>query len=359
MLAQQIKIMTEHAQSPSVTLVISTQKTALKTKKDAITIKKLIKETESLLLNEYDKRSVWPIIANLQQLESEINYEQLQNTLVLFASADYSSSHKLIITTENNAIHIGNRFVTRQLIQETQHVTNYYMISLSHDEIHFFEFANAEFIKELTSPDFSNENVDFVANKAIEKSNAALQDNLLKEFFKQADKAFMFHYKQRPLPVILAGIERNTDLYQTVSTIGAQIIGTIAGNVNHLVVAEVGRLAFPFIIEEHQKRLVEVVQDLAAKSNNANVVSHLSDLYQAASQGILKELYLEKDYFASDSVAIDTDVTQIVTNNRDTNDLVDTVINAVILYGGQIHFMPNGSLVDYDRIIGFSYPVKD
>src|SRR5262245_52230423 len=84
-----------HRDYPSISLLAPTHRTAPANKKDRIVVKNLATKALKRLHGEFKKREVAPIVANLEKLIDNVDWEHAQDGLALFAGRDFAQKFYL------------------------------------------------------------------------------------------------------------------------------------------------------------------------------------------------------------------------------------------------------------------------
>lgn len=349
----ELKELSELSSEPSVTISLSTDRQNQKSQKNNIVLKNLIKDAETRLLELYDKRIVWAVMENLRTLENELTYEMTLDTLILFASEDYRKAVKLPIHIEKDAVKIDDKFVTRNLIRGIKQTEHYYVLTLSQEEIRVLEFYNDQFVKEFKNEELPFANEMLYSSDPTQNSIGAVRNNYIREFFNRGDKVFSKIYSQNPLPVVLAGVERNIEFYREVANQDEWIIGSIHGNFDSgkTTTSELAKAAYPVIAAYVADEIKQSLADLEKAENDNKLVNELSHIYRAVTDGRGKKLYVEKDFFQSATVEDKGLILkEDVTGAEIVDDIVNDIIHTVVAYGGEVVFVPNGYLSKYQHI---------
>ncbi|WP_314063832.1 hypothetical protein [uncultured Vagococcus sp.] len=349
----ELKEISELTSDPSVTISLSTDSHNLKNQKHTIVLKNLIKEAEDRLLELYDKRVVWAVIDNLKALETELSHQPTEDSLILFASETYKKAVKLPVTIEKDGVKIDDKFVTRNLIRSIKQTEHYYVLTLSQDEMRVLEFFNDQFVKEIKNEELPFINDTLYTTDPTQNSIGAVRNNYIREFFNRGDKAFSKIYSQNPLPVVLAGVERNIEFYREVANQDEWIIGSVHGNFDsrNTTNPEIAKAAYPVITAYVADQVKQSLAELEQAENENKLVNELSNIYRAVTDGRGKKLYVEKDFFQSATVEDNSLILkEDVTGAEIVDDIVNEIIHTVVAYGGEVIFVPTGYLSNYHHI---------
>lgn len=336
---------------PAVSILLNTHRTHPDNKQDAVTLKNLITEAEIRLFEAYDKRTVWPIMERLRKLESEIDHNYNLDSLALFATAEISEAIKLPVGVEDRVI-IDTNFATRDLMRALQQTEHYYVLCISHSKARLLQAVNDRIVKEFSEQSkFPFVNGTVYTTDNLQKSMGNVQDNFSKEFFNRVDKEFQNYYKAEPLPVVLAGAERNISYYREIADKNEWIVGDIVGNYDDTSTHEIIKKTSEVVREYNKKRHETALAELEQAQSDQKLLDDLSDIYRAAQEGRADTLYVEKDFFQPATIDGDALVPHSDPNAPGVvDDIIDEIAETVMTYGGSVVFMPPGALSAYRRI---------
>ena len=326
----------------AVTITVDTHnRSNPKNNQDRIVLKNEINYAKKRLLSEYDKREVCPII---EKIEKDIDHTHNTEGLVIFASDDFSDLVRLPFKPGNN-VEIDEKFATRSLIRATSQAEHYYVLCLSLTEIRLVEAYNDVLIGEVKDGFFPFVNNEYYTTDRLKNSFSDTHEKYLKEFFKVADKKFHEHYKLHPLPVVLAGTEKNLAYFIEETSDKANIIGQVRGNFDDhdgVSLHELVKLTDE-VVKAHQiEEYVSGLDEMEAAEGVHRLVTSLLHVYPAVTEGRVKKLFVEKDYFQSAKILENGELE--LRDEPYGEDIIDDIINelihTVLQFGGDVVFLP-------------------
>ena len=184
-----------------VTIILNTHRTIPENKKDPITLKNLIKEAEERLFSNEDKNIAQQLVQRMRDLESEIDHNHNQESLILFVNENLATYTRLPVSVKDRVV-IDKTFATRELVRAMHQEANYYVLLLSQQKSRLIEALNDKVVKEVER-EFPMENTELYSTSRDELANAKRQRNLLSEFFNRVDKKVNEVRKNHPLPVLI------------------------------------------------------------------------------------------------------------------------------------------------------------
>ncbi|RAJ80132.1 hypothetical protein CLV59_105240 [Chitinophaga dinghuensis] len=336
---------------PAVTVLISTHRTFPDNKRDSINLKNLVTAAEKQLYELYDKRAVWPILEKIKEMETGIDHRYNLDSLVLYASENFSKVYNLPVDTTDRII-IGKRFEIRPLLKALQDVTHYYAISVSRQKIRLLEADNETLIREIHNEDFPFENTNYYTTDPMKLKNDAVIDDLIKEYFNVADKRFKKYYHENPLPVVLMGDTKMLAYYQEQMDIKGIVIGTVNGSFDDTQDHDIPRQVGPVLKQMKEKKQEEIQQAIATAQSQQRLLVDLSDIYRAAVDGSADTLYVENTYFQpgtihDGAVSLHPDED----GSKDLSyDVLLPIIETILSKSGKVVFVDEGALNEFQGI---------
>jgi hypothetical protein len=266
--------------------------------------------------------------------------------LVVFVSESLFEYARLLFAPEQRFI-IDSTFATRDLIRQMNYEDNYYVITVSNNMVRLLEGSN-EHLHEIKDKHFPVEN-DVYLTDVIKTAQGNTHDKHLHEFFNRQDKFFLSeHYAAHPGHLVLAGTDRNIQHYMHIADKKNIILASIEGSFDDTPAHAIAEKAWPPVRQALSERRKQAIEQLEAVSTGL-LTTDLSEIWKMIHEGRGGHLYVEKDFYHAGVIVGDTLITKMDGNEELQNDIIDEIIEATIQYGGQVHFMDNGSMEKYSR----------
>lgn len=333
-----------------VTITLNTHRTKPDSDKDQLTLKNLVNDAKKRLLAEENKRDVSILIERIDRLAASIDHSYNIEALVLFVNENIEKYIRLPIAVENR-VTIDHTFATRDLIRSIHLETNYYVLVLDLHKARLIEAFNDKVVTE-HSQVFPIENTQFNTTNKVELSNASRKTNLVAAFFNEVDKEVNKIRKINPLPVLICSVESNYHEYLKIADEKHSIFDTFLNQnpleeKNHEIVSSAWKIMKNYTIEKNNARKEEL---LKAVGQN-NFLSDTNEIWQAIKQGRIQTLFIEESKFQA--ALWENDQIKYVSNDlRDKKQIVDDIFDELIEenlnHGGDVVFLPNGELSDFN-----------
>lgn len=344
-----IKKLTGFNEYPSISILLPTHRTTPDNQIDAMLLKKLFKETESRLLAEFDKKKISGLISKLGKIIESIDIRHNLDGLAIFVNKKYEKIVRLPFSVKERVI-IDETFATRDIIRMLNRGIDYYSLSLSAGFVRLFECHRDSFL-EVTEGGFPFVN-PFPRGSNLDESTSH-KESRLKEFFNSVDKSFFGIYKNHPMNLVLAGVERNLSFYREQSDLKDILITTVEGNHDHTSAHDLGKIVWPLVKAQMSEKRHQVLKQIDEAFGVKRLVTGIEEVWNLAIQGRGQILVVEEDY-QQPAVINPSDNSIILKNFHDepgiTDDLVDEIAEKVVASGGRAVFLDKGSLEKYGRI---------
>ncbi|HMQ05722.1 MAG TPA: hypothetical protein PKC30_00405 [Saprospiraceae bacterium] len=329
-----------------VTILLNTHRTRPDNQRDPILLKNLVKDAESRLFDDYDKRFAKSILDRINQLVDGIDHNHNLESLVLFVNEEIAEYARLPISLENRVV-IDETFATRELVRALNQQEAYYVLALSRDEARLIEAFNDKVVLELGKP-FPIQNKTLYSTDRMQMTMAQGQDNLIEEFFNRVDKDVNKIRHDNPLPVLVCTEERNYHHYLKVADHKNTIIGHLNKNRNSEKDHAIVREAWPIVKQVNKERNEARLSELKIAVGSGKFLSDYGDIWKAILEGRGQTLFVQEGLFQPARMISDLEIALVSAEERDKkgiiDDIVDEMIENTMRLGGDIVFLPGDEL---------------
>jgi len=226
--------------------------------------------------------------------------------------------------------------------------THYYVLSLGANSNRLFE-AFRDFL-------ITIENQGFPVKPEVPPSSSvnAVDRKRLRELARTVDQCFDHYYINEPLHLVVVGDKEMQLAFSSVTAHGTSVIGCIDGDHSATPARELGEIVWPVVKEAMSGVLDRAMHDLSDSARGGQMVSGLESVARLANKGEPGTLMVENDYRLRGRVA-EANESQVISTEVDVretmDDAVDAVIERVLHCGGNVVFVPPGSLSDWNCIV--------
>jgi peptide subunit release factor 1 (eRF1) len=165
------------------------------------------------------------------------------------------------------------------------------------------------------------------------------------DFFRDVDKGLDAVHVQDPLPLVVAGTERDLAYFDHVTRHRAWVVGRLTGNHEDTNPDELARLAVPLLDNATASRRAEVIDELVEAIGPGRGMVGIKPVWDATLGGRARVLLVEEDFVYPARVvdgrlepAGDPDSSGVI------DDAVDELIELVLDRGGDVAIVEPGAL---------------
>jgi hypothetical protein len=220
--------------------------------------------------------------------------------------------------------------------------THYYVLSLSETTNRLYEAFRGSLI------DIQNTWFPFIApNLPIPE---ALDDTQLRTLLRTVDHHFAHYYEQDPLSVVLTGTERSRTTFESVTAHPGAIIGRADGDLSTTSLIALGGIVWPIVKCAMATAGHRIDREIDEAIRTSNVAIGIDAVVTSLDLGVGVTLLVESDYRPHPKNDYET--------LGDADDAVDGVIDKVLALGGNVIFVEDDSLRQFQRIALIGAPPR-
>lgn len=349
-----IQLLQQFRGYPAVSILLPTHRTSPKNQQDPIRVRNLIQEASNRLLQEFSKRELEPILTRLEQAANEIDYHNTLDGLAIFVNQDITRLFYLPFTLIERVV-IDETFATRDLVHALNHTIRYWVLALSENSTRLFDGVR-ETLVEIQEEGFPLAHTGSTRGKAKPTDPAVqasvVRDEQFRRFFRQVDQAFKPFYTDDELPLVVVGVDRYLAFFQEVAAKPDIIAATLRGNHDKTLPHELGKLVWPLMQEAEAQRRQGYLETLGEAVGQRKFVSTAGQVWRMAQEGRGRLLLVEEDFHFPGRTDEEGNLfpADDLTGPDVMEDAVDEIIETVLSKQGQVVFVENGQLAEYQRI---------
>jgi hypothetical protein len=212
--------------------------------------------------------------------------------------------------------------------------THYYVLSLSENTNRLYEAFRGSLI------DIENTWFPYASSKT--PSQPALNDVQLRTLLQTVDHHFAHYYEQDPLGMIVSGTARNQAAFALVTAYPGVIIGRVEGDHSATSLRDLGNIVWPIVKGIMAGAGQKMERELQAATLAHNIAFGIDAVVAAVDSGVGATLLVEDGY------AVEPDESRTLIDDCDS--VVDVVIDKVLALGGNVIFVEDGSLSNFQHI---------
>ena len=315
---------------------------------------------EHMLLRDYPEEKVINVIKKLRTTINSLNYYTHKKSIAIFISPLIEKVYYLDIPIDEKII-IDESFEIRDLIYSKKEIHKYLLAVLSSKWTKIYLGNTSHFIR-ITSnvPDnieaYDNNSHEKIANFTDEVKRKEI---LLNKFLQHTDNGLALLLQAYKLPLFVMGTVKTMGYFKSLTKNTKHVIDYIPGNFEESTEAELQKVMGPYISDWKKVIQTNLLKQLDDAMGKKKLAIGVNAVWKAAVQKKGRLLVVEKNYMYP---AHHSDSPELIYRYEKENknvfyikDAVDDIIEKVLSSGGDVEFVDEGLLKDYDKIALIEY----
>lgn len=342
---------------PAVSLVMPTHRTFPDNKQDPILLRNLLDSaTERLRAEGLPHGIASEVMDALNAAASATDLNHAAEALALYA-APGREHHTFTLPFVRPAprVVVGRAFATRDLISAREHVWDYWVLVMSESPTRLWSGAGQQLTEE-SAAGFPAEYADSLPDERgpVPRARRAeqIKNDRREQFFRHmfGDLATVLAADTRPL--VVTGVQRYLSYFEQFApaSLKSHFVGSVEGSFDHATGPELAESITPVLAAERHRWQRAAVGRLDKARSERLFASGLSQVWDLAAAGQVRELLVEEGYLAAGRAAGGHLLPSGDPGGEPVDDAVDTIMDAVLDGGGEVIFVPDGSLETFHRI---------
>lgn len=352
-----------------ISIIMPTHPLSPDKRTDALHLYKIIHEAKSWLLNNYDKTVITPLLHDLDELYSQINFTRNTAGIGLFVSGNVKRIVRFFFPVKEKFI-CDVSFDISDLIYESYYDIPYIVLMLSQKEARLFdarlnvltEIKDVYFPRkhensyEYSRPARGSSYVGHSFLKEFEKDKTVTEEIRLKSFFRETDELLDSYIKVNT-PMVVMGEQKDLVCFRQVTTHENNIVCTIPGNYMTHSEAELGALTWKAIRlfrEYNKKKLIGDFQEMRGKGLGIPG-QDVEFIWKVVQDGRAYRLLVERDYSLAGYLLNDHDYELYIHQqpkqpHKVIKNVINRLIELVLEKNGEVMIVDKDALLDVGRL---------
>jgi len=318
-------------------------------------LKKAVEKIESSLMEQYPREKAIPVLEKLWRMIGTLNYNTHKKSVAIFASPLIEKVYYLDIAVEERVV-INESFEIRDLVYAKKQVIQYLVLLLSAERSRMYLGNCSSFLLiKSNGPDnvhaYVNDTPERVANFS---DPSAHKEVMLDKFLYHMDQGLAYVLKAYPFPVFVLGAERVLGHFRKLTRHEKNIVGYVHGNFLDATEAEIRRAMIPYLADWQKVRETASLNKVKAAADEHRLSAGIREAWKASSCMNSSMLVVEKGFVYPARKAAEPGAVQGKHTHEDNlfyiKDAVDEVMEKVLAGGGDVEFVEDGVLKEYDHI---------
>lgn len=284
--------------------------------------------------------------------------------LAVYATADMLEYRHLPVSVEDRVV-VDPTFATRDLVRAVQANPSYLLLVVDSDTARLYrsdtgalsEAAGAGFPLARQDPQEARDAGSRPGRRRGTRTNGtdSRDREQLRGFLRRVDALVAEQVEVNPRPVVVMAGDRVLSEYLSVTGLSGRIIGLARSGGGRPNLRRLEKMVRP-LLADHLKDLEAAAQDtMSARLPGREVVNGLASCWHAAVAERPELLLVEQSYAIPARVSADGELIMPVSAGQREwpqviDDAIDELIELVIAKGGQVRFVPDGSLREQERV---------
>jgi hypothetical protein len=312
-------------------------------------------KVEKILLQHYSGEPAVKVINSLNALIQGLNFDTHKKGIALYVSPVFSKALYLDIPVEEKII-VDESFEIRDLVYCKKQAHKYLVLLLSNRESKILLGNNADFVRlASTSAEtvvaYENDSPERIANFS---DPSYRKEVILEKFLHHIDQSLDLILNAYHLPLFVVGTDRTIGHFKQLTKHAGAVVQYIHGNYEDATNAELNNLLGPYVADWKSVLQIDLLHRMEEAAGMKKLVYGMETVWKEAMQKRGKLLIVEKNYMfpalRTSQSSIEAKNDQNAEHGKYIKDAVDDVIEKVLENGGDVEFVDEGILKDFDHI---------
>ena len=309
------------------------------------------------LFTSHAKETAEAVLNRLNKMMEELDYTTHKKSICIFVSPLTQKVIYLSIPVQPRVV-IDESFRVRDIVFSKKQYQRFLLLLFGGNSCRLYLCDADKLIKVICDipGDISTDENDIPERVANFSDPSARKENVLHKFLRSVNNSLKLMLEAYPLPIIMMGTERLLGHFKKISHRTEHVVAFVHGNFMTSSATELLEQVRPYIGDWGQLKEKGLLMQIDKANSSGSLVTGIERVYSTASRVNNKLLIVEQDYeFPADKLpggAIQPNQNESVLH---INDAVDDVIENVLRSGGDVEFVRNGVLKDFDRIALIKY----
>ena len=313
-------------------------------------LKVSLQKIERELLKKHSPGMVENVIAKLQHILDNLNFDTHKKSIAIFVSPFTEKIFYLDVEVEEK-IAINASFEIRDLINNKKENKEYLVLLLGGklSKMYLADHSDMRLVKS-THADNIHAYIRDLPERVPHFDDPHAQHEIeVEKFLHHIDENLSQIVKAYPFPVFVAGVERLLGHFKKITKNENCIASYVHGNYEECSEHELKEILRPFLDDWDKLRQADLLNQMDRAAGEHRLVSGVRDVLAAAIHKNCRLLIVEKDYISTREEG------DAVNSSFYINDMVGHIIEEVLESGGNVELVDNDFLKEYQHIVLLKY----
>lgn len=295
------------------------------------------------------------VIGKLKNIIRNLNFSTFKKSIAIYVSPVFEKVLYLDIPVQQKIL-VDGSFEIRDLLFSKKELQQYLVLILSGKWSKVYQGNSSSFKKVKSNvPDhiaaFRNDPPGRVANFSDPSYKKQV---LLKKFIQHTDEGLSFLLQAYPFPVFVMGTSKLLGYFKAITRNDKNIAGYIPGNYTESDETKLSETLKPYLDNWKKVKMDSLRHQMEKAADSGKLAVGIQDVWKQASEHRGRLLIVEKNFICSAQQGGKEDVIYMPVEPYNKfsyiKDAVDDVIEKVLEDGGDVEFVEEGLLNDYQHI---------
>lgn len=317
-------------------------------------------KVELELLEKYTGEICALMMNKLRTIIKNLNFNTYKKSIAIYVSPVFEKVLYLDIPVEEKII-IDESFEIRDLVYSKKEIHKYLVLFLSNKESKIFLGDSTTFIKILSNaPEninaYKKDMPERVGNFSDPKEQKEI---LINKFLHHIDDSLSLILKGYDLPVFVLGTSKIAGYFKKLTRHTNAIVNYVHGNYEEHTFSALKEVLQPYVSDWRKIKQKHLVNQLEGAAGKKKLASGIKEVWKEAANRKGRLLLVEKNYmYAAQNAGNKDEIEEAVEPYNKFSyikDAVDDVIEKVLQEGGDVEFVDDGVLNQYNHIALIQY----
>lgn len=318
-------------------------------------LKFAVDKVEREIRENYREEIARLVIQKLKNIIRNLNFSTFKKSIAIYVSPVFEKVLYLDIPVQEKIL-VDGSFEIRDLLYSKKEMQQYLVLILSGKWSKVYLGNSSSFRKVKSNvPDhiaaFRNDTPEIVANF----SDASYKKEvLLKKFIQHTDQGLSFLLQSYPFPVFVMGTKKMLGYFKAITKNAKNIGGYIHGNYTESKEEKLSHTLKPYLDNWKKVKLDDLRHQMEKAADAGKLALGIRDVWKQASQHRGRLLIIEKNFMCPAQQGAREDVIFMPAEPYNKfsyiKDTVDDIIEKVLEDGGDVEFVEDGVLSEYQQI---------
>jgi hypothetical protein len=337
LIEDQQQLIANRGYMPAVSLMMPFHPIMSSKKELEYQLKRAVERIESQLMEQYAGDRALLVLEKLHRIVRELNYNTHKKSVAILVSPQVEKVYYLDFPMDEKVV-VDDAFDIRDLVYAKKQVVQYLVLLLSAEQSKIYLGNCSTFILiKSNGPSATYAYVNDAPERTANFSDPlARKEVLLDKFLYHMDQEISYILKAYPFPVFVVGVEKVLGHFRQITHHARNIVGYVPGNYLTASEASIRTAMQPYVKDWKQVTQADLINRIRAAADEKRLSTGIREIFKISSGRNGRLLVIEKG---------------LSTSGHE----LDNVIEKVLAGGGDVEFVEDDSLEEFDGIALIRY----